>query len=381
MKRYLFEIIFGTTSNAHSRFCTSFCFHNSDIIIEHEITRFSFNTNYCSQQDIGLSPARLILHSADQLQLYGKLAKSGSLILHIDATAGIIKRAEYVRKQVYVLSAVVDSPFNEIEAFSVSDCLTEECRVEDTEFWLRKLRCDVARQLGVRMDTTESAPAVVVVDFSWVLLHSCLAAFCGTTALPYLKEVFHSSMGESTEGTCRVFSCTSHFMSRAARALSAHFTKDERPARQLMLHCIAGMVSAPNLASALELWKLMNNVFGRPPTDTRWKDDFSQLLDLLQMAPKPAGEDPDTDHQDRTPGVDEMSTGTIRERSPYSKYFPGPETNDKLHSEGPFYKPQSLAYIHKVWLPLYGFWGQPALIGVRNVTRYLTNAKIEAWFG
>ncbi len=171
------------------------------------------------------------------------------MVLHLDATAGIIRRAEKIKRQLFLFSAVIEAPYVDIPALSVSDCLMEECRVEDVEFWLRKLRCDVARLQNTRLNNEDSVPAIIVVDFSWVLIHASITVFCGTTILPYLRAVFDRRTGftEAMHVPCILFSCTSRFIARAARNLSRFFTTIEASARQTLLHCMAALVSSPTL--------------------------------------------------------------------------------------------------------------------------------------
>ena len=147
------------------------------------------------------------------------------MILHVDATGGIIRRAEYVKRQLFLFSAVVDSPNEDTSCVSISDCLMEECRTENAEFWLRRLRNDIARMQQVHLNHDHSVPAVVVVDFSWVLLHACASVFCGTTVLGLLKQTFEISTKPvpGNNRACSLFACSSHFMSRAARTLRKFF--------------------------------------------------------------------------------------------------------------------------------------------------------------
>lgn len=64
-----------------------------------------------------------------------------------------------------MFSAVVDSPVSDIPALSVSDCLAEEVRMEDVDYWLRKLRCDVSRLQGRRLHAKENLPKGFLVGF------------------------------------------------------------------------------------------------------------------------------------------------------------------------------------------------------------------------
>lgn len=329
-------------------------------------------------QDIGLSPPRLILHSADQLELYSKLAKSGSLILHLDATAGLIRRAEYLKRQLYLLSAVVDSPMTELPPISISDCVTEESRVEDVEFWLRKLRCDVSRLQNVHFADESSTPAVVVTDFSWALIHAALAVFADANIIQYLNTMFQRSMGcpQTAASPCIIFSCSSHFIARSARNLSKLVSCIET--RELLLRSMAALISASNLKEAGRVWGLMVSVFGTPNITPQWETNVSKLNEVFGKIPMPITDEVDEDNDNKF--RDDVRSDTIRGRSPYASYFEKPPTTED-EAGNVLYVPKALQYIYRLWLPLYGLWGQPALAGLPNITKYLTNAKVESWFG
>lgn len=327
------------------------------------------------------------MHSYEQLQLYSLLAKAGNLIVHVDATAGIIRRAEYVKRQLYLLSAVVDSSVEQIPCISVSDCITEDCRAEDVEFWLRRLRNDVSRSQHVNFNSENSTPAVVVVDFSWVLLHACASVFCGTTLVKYLHNVFEKSIGhpvKDIESNCSLFSCSSHFMSRAARNLSRYFSQSEKDVRELMLHSIAGLICSATLHDAAKLWNTMLQVFGTSTITPQWVDSYNALLDILGHVPQNIQKkDYDEENAYEEANSDHFNKTTIRGRSPYGTFFDKPiECERKSHQVyNAYFKPAALDFIHKVWLPLYGLWDQPSLTGIKGVSHYLTNAKVESWFG
>ena len=346
-----------------------------------------------SFQDVALSPARMLLHSFEQLQLYSRLAKEGRLILHIDATGGIIKKSEYTKKTMYLFSAVADAPSEDIPAVSVSDFLTEESTDEHITFWLKKLRNDVARIQHSRLSSQPSSPLVIVTDFSWVLIHAALDVFCHTDIATYLDRTFQRCIlrDEKPVEESVIFSCASHFISRAAKAMAKFFTAKEARVRQLLLSCIGLLVCSPDLETSQVIWNTMVRVFGKANEDHAWSGDLKILERLLEGCV-------DVEHGTRAFTEDECedelaevvtSVGRenkpLRQISPYASFFVNPE-ECSADSDSGDYKPNSLykldvlAYIYKVWLPTYGLWGEPALRGVKHVTKYLTNAKVESWF-
>lgn len=353
------------------------------------------NQNFFFFQSIGLSPVSLIIHSYEQIQLLSRLARSGELRLHIDATGGIIKKAEYVKKQVYLFSAIPDSPFETIPCLSVSDCLLEESRVENVEHWLRKLRNDVSRTQRVHFSHDFTAPNIVIVDFSWVLLHSTASVFCNTTIIGYLNRVFSACVKNHyvEEYMSAIFVCSSHFISRAAKTLSKHFSAKEKDMREFLLHCIAALVCAPSFNSASITWREMVNVFGAAFESCEWTKSYANLTETLKKVPETLNQQQNDDDVDEegADGESRMHTeicsgvATIRSMSPFTQLFVNPENiidnmnEDEAQQRNLLHKPEALTHIYRTWLPLYGLWGQAALIG-RNTDRYLTNAKVESWF-
>lgn len=105
-------------------------------------------------------------------------------------------------------------------------------------------------------------------------------------------------------------------------------------------------------------------------------DDFDEDDDYVE-------DDAEKDYKESThaTGRDDRP---LRELSPYSSYFSYPEESafceSKTEEDNDLFKIDALIYIHKTWLPTYGLWGQPTLRGVKNVKKYLTNAKVESWF-
>lgn len=314
-----------------------------------------------------------------------RLAKTGSLILHIDATAGIIRRAEYVKRQLYLFSAVVDCPYEDTSCVSISDCLMEECRSENAEFWLRRLRNDASRMQHIHLNHEQSAPAVVVVDFSWVLLHACASVFCGTTIVGYLNRTFAHNTGSAqcNDSVCSLFVCSSHFMAVAARNLRRHFSAQEKEVRELLLHCIGGLISAPTLNDASLLWDLMIEVFGRADCGSGWEHSFERLLHILEYVPQEIRKFSRTEESSEVSNddavVESCGKASIRSMSPYFAFFRKPPSESDS-STNPYFKPTVLSHIHNVWLPLYGLWDQPSIIGGNRIRHYLTNAKVECWF-
>lgn len=343
---------------------------------------------YFSFQSIGLDPAKLVLHSARQLKLYSELAKDNRLILHIDATGGIIKKAQYVKKQMFLFSAVVDDPTGETEAVSVSDFLTEQSLDEDVSFWLKKIRNDVARMENIRFASRSTCPSVAVMDFSWVIIYAALDVFCQTSLVQYLQDTFQRCIKNDDEcpQTTVLFSCSSHFISRAAKTLSRFFSNTESTARKFLLSCVGLLICSPDLYTAGVIWKTMLDVFGRPKKDSTWQKSYANLKRLMEGCEEVEHAEEDFedegDCQEATHATGRENK-PLREMSPYSSYFANPDeisNTEEVGEDNELFRREALAYIYQVWLPTYGLWGQPALRGVKNVHKYLTNAIVESWF-
>jgi len=325
----------------------------------------------------------LVLHACDQLQLYAKLARKRQLILHVDATGGIVRKTDYMRKQVYLFSAVVDSTKETIPALSISDFLTESSCHENVQMWMQKLKNDTARIQHVRLNTPSTAPCVIVTDFSWPLIHASVSVFCGTTIVKYLQETFQRCVEGRPPNDTVLFSCSSHFIGRASKVLSRFFDSSSQACRQLLLQCLGLLICAADLKRASAIWECMVAVFNSRYRTTIYSSHveklkiFLQNEALVQEGTQPAVGEPAFPFEE-----DDAADTTLRSQSPYSTFFISPEEIEEQPDNdlNAFYNKEVLLYIHRTWLPFYALWGQPSLQGVPNIEKYFTNAKVESWF-
>lgn len=171
----------------------------------------------------------------------------------------------------------------------VIPCFIEECRMEDTEWRIRKVRCNVARLDGIRMDTEESAPAVEVVDFSWVLIHSCLSLMrsndcplpaCCASQLNRAAIMVQHRYGSTSTLEFLLVHHTCFFFEELKR-IQAICAKVENDYQRILLHGIAVIVSAHNLHETSDM--ATHVVFGRLQREVR-SVLMKQLLDVLKSS-------------------------------------------------------------------------------------------------
>lgn len=168
--------------------------------------------------------------------------------------------------------------------------------------------------------------------------------------------------------------------------------------------CIAALISAPSLLMARELWLIMMEVFGSSTENAKWEKSMEALRYYLQRVPQdlPLSKTTDPTQMNEEVRNDEVqdeeepaevcenqglptqqTTASIREQSPFSKFFPKPniDPHEVTPMNNAYFKPRALNFISKMLLPLFALWGQFALVGIPGIKKYLTNAKIESWFG
>lgn len=256
---------------------------------------------------------------------------------------------------------MADDPSDSIQTLRISDFLTEESTDEYVTFWLKEVRNDVARIEHSRFSSQFNCPTVVVTDFSWLLIHASLDVFCHTDIIKYLRTTFQRCIKcdpKSVEETV-IFTCSSHFISRAAKILSRVFTNKEARARQLLLSCVGLLICSPDLQTSRLIWSTIIQVFGSTSKDQSWCHHLDTLERLVEGSDN--FELNQTEEDDETASVipdlntvNDVENKALRELSPYSAFFSNPEecsTSRNGEGDNDLYNMEALIYIFKVWLP------------------------------
>ena len=197
-------------------------------------------------------PLKVVLHSADQIRL-----ASHADILHIDATAGVLRKTLHTGKTPYIFSIVPESKEGCRKAITVSDFLTERCRVQDIVYWLTAFRCGLNQLTNERIDA--SKPRIIVTDMSWAILHASILIFGGCFLEPYLHSTYDALLkGYPIPSKTIIFVCSSHVIARLSKTLPGF---DKPKEKRFFLACFGKPLMATTLEDAAVIWKRMNIIF------------------------------------------------------------------------------------------------------------------------
>ena len=153
------------------------------------IKTIKFDQDYCLPgkkisgiiQQISCLPACCILFSEAGLKVYKKYAKSIGKTLHIDATGGLIKpyRTDFVRdqkKEFLQYTILMKNPVDKKTPFPLANMITDKHDATQGITWLIHVKQGLF-QIGLKQKNGNVL--WIVIDFSWMLLHSSLLVFNG----------------------------------------------------------------------------------------------------------------------------------------------------------------------------------------------------------
>lgn len=318
-------------------------------------------------------PTRFILHSANQLRVAQR-----SKILHIDATGGILRKSIYSKKDSYLFSIVPSINDIPLRCVSVSDFVTERCRVEEIVFWLTNFLCGMNRTSHHRID--HDFEGVIVTDFSWALIHAVLLVFGAYRLDRYLSVVFDSLIKGKPKGGITIFLCSSHVIAQISRKVPA-FQQSE--CKKLFLRAFGNILTAKSLDGALNAWRDLLTVFTSEGLTESVKSAIHRI-NKVETSLASINEKSETllDEIIEVSYEDDFISG-LRNKSPFKEPFLKvlneecrQQSFDSIKNK--YCNKAAADYLMFNWLPLYGLWGAAVL----HVTdfNYLTNARIESWF-
>lgn len=297
--------------------------------------------------------------------------------LHLDATGGLIRKSEYVNRQMFLFSAVSG---NSLVCFPSSEMLSERCRTDDVISWLVMMYTDFSRATGGRI-FGNCVVRNIIIDMSWVLLHSSLFVFCRMTVSEYLVQIYNHLQAGDPCPDVTVFLCGSHLLNNFVRHLR-DIVKG-RDTLKCLIQCLVSLYLAPSITEAGCIWHCMCLAFGSQYFSAETEKTFNQLDSFVNKTPRDVIEriegcvlasDDGSGFTDEWPAEE-----SICNSSPFSHFFKSCEVFSGASGDcqNRMYHPKALDIIRQKWLPLYGFFCSAAIIG--KETHY-TNAKVESWF-
>lgn len=285
-----------------------------------------------------------------------------------------MRNSIYTKHAVYLFSIVPESQKEEITCVSVSDFLSERCRVEDIAYWLLTFSNGMSRVCGDLMMRPTTPPKIIVTDCSWAIIHAALLIFGHTSIDVYMDKMFRFLSHESgNRGPAILFLCSSHVISRLAKTVPAF---DHAWQKRVFLSCFGALLTATSLTEAAEIWRLMVRIFCSPIHDKHVENALHAVSSETFQ---------DRDVPTREESVNSFdSDDSIGKCSPFKAFFVQileESTNSSSSTDGPtnpFYNTKAMELLCRQWLPLFGLWSAAALVGTGH--HYLTNAKVESFF-
>lgn len=158
----------------------------------------------CLVHDVSY-PLKVCMCSITQLTtLINCLAKTGKTVLHVDSTGSVVRPVDKAFKTVYYYAGCVNFSG---KVLSVMDFVSVQHDITTvTSFFSNVL-------LFKKKITARNLFSHIVIDFSQVLLHSVINAWCKTTIEMYLRRMFSFATKQRTNVKhATVHLCCSNFM-------------------------------------------------------------------------------------------------------------------------------------------------------------------------
>lgn len=261
-----------------------------------------------------------------------------------------------------------------MKCISVSDFVSERCRVEDITYWLHTFRNGMNRISGQRITVTPNK--IIVTDLSWALIHSSLLVFGHTAIDMYLEEVYQFLVRQvDRRGSCILFLCSSHCIARLSKTVTGFKNAEEK---HLFLSSFGSLLTATNMKEAVQIWKAMVLLFNNKCFHLAVRNAFYTLSDGdFDTRIITASEDFSVAAFEEI--IDDEGLSKLSPfRSFFTKILEENTTFSMAGTQNPHYNPDAIQLLCRQWLPLFGLWSAAALTGTGY--HYLTNAKVESFF-
>lgn len=324
-------------------------------------------------------PFQLTLHSLEQLQfLKQRLAQTRNIVLHVDCTAGILRRPAESEKNIFLCSLVITGRCGEHRFVSLSDVLLERTRSEDISEWLLRFMCAYVRICGDRMWNRQNiGPRVICSDWSLPIIHGVLNAIIQMSFPVYLQTQYErlTSTPVSSPSSPIIIICCAHLIARVSRTL-----KIKKPAtRHRFLRCFALIQMAASLHEAKNIWKDIVTVFkGHEDRNVRF-EALKRLQERTENFNDMKYESADAHDERSTTAAETVSDlQTLSHLSPFSAYFADDGIPQKEYDDL-FYAPEAVSQVLRTWLPFFPLWAHCTLVGT-DVRGRVSNSAVESYF-
>ena len=358
----------------------------------------SFLKGYVHQ--LSMFPFYASLYTEKQLEIYIERAKQKRLILHLDATGGIIqnKGLHPQNKRVFYYALVVAGcPDEGISSMPLSEHMTNNHTAPNLTFWLLDFLLQMYNFKG-----TKYLPSVIVTDFSWALLNASCLAFNGEKLINFINNCFvaMTSNEKFLDNKTLLHICAAHLLKFVFNKLKQFDALNET--KQLAKFAFARLVVCESLDEARSIFASMCNVFGTKYHSQLVNNNLNYLHENIQQCNSIRYDVNNIDDSaaadisnvileeqlEKRSLVPKTST-TIRDTSLFYTYFKegnehflkdveddGVDESRKLNK---FFIRPFISYLLTSIMYIFPLWGG-VLIKKKTGLSRITNSNVENWF-
>ena len=333
----------------------------------------------------------LHLYSKIMLQSYIRLAKTKSLLSHLDATGSLIIRPRELNRQTgFYYYALVAASENHAEP--LAELVSNDHRWVAIAYWLKELIACVSCQ------SEANVPQKVEIDFSWAFLIACNDAFNRCEVREYINRAYslaHKGLEMPNDRTV-IHLCCSHMIHAVSRRLFKANPPLSKTLRQAALRAFAVFQNCTRLDEAniafAHIFRLFNLRYHSDATLAAWKYIVGLAEEQSPIEPAWPKEDTPELHKPYR-GISPAGDGaegenwkqkkdSLKSASSFTKHFteqlqPLLGESDQGTVQNQYYSTAAFKVITKD-LYLFPLWSRLLLNKFQGITRD-SNACVEDW--
>jgi len=309
-------------------------------------------------QQLGVEPFHVVFYTEEQVRLYVDACKTGSAVMHLDATGSIVTAIAGQKRALYYCLLMRDG------SVPVLDIVT----TRHTGDWLHSLllmfNASVRSVARGRLVT----PRQVVTDFSYALISACLAAFNGGLTLDkYLSVCCQSLTRQRTladlQSVTYITLCMAHMMK--AVSVRLHKTEKNKTVRKLALTSFAALQRSDNMDDAKALYRAVYILLNSQKDTDAVQQARARILQAITGSDSDSIDDigDPTDADMQYIQSDVCDAKTLKEKSPFTRLFKhsissvtlDDDDDDAVSIDNNSYSPASFTVIENL-IHLYPLW-------------------------
>jgi hypothetical protein len=318
-------------------------------------------------------PFMVIWQSDNQIKFYLRLPRP--IIIHIDATGSEICQLIWALSDVHRYAMVTPGSKKGKPPLCIGELLTEVKNTTKVTHWLQTWQDEVNR---VNDSNGCPHPDIVVIDYSWVLIHSVLRSFCDMNLTQYLESLIKAKdVGKVTHTVLHL--CIAHVTKAVAIHLSKSINTEclmGRQVRRLALHLMAALQRTDDLLKAKWLFGHFSAIFDSEQESTVVAQSLKEVSDTLSADKENEFIDDILKEVDAAETAEERAAleaivikdeKTLWLQSPFTKEFmsvvvkKSENVTCTSNPDNVYYIPGFTEYILKTYMAYYPLWSCYAL--------------------